>query len=600
MRSVRVLSVVAGLSAWLPGCVGITLAADAEPGPSQEATAGPGGVALNIYGDRNVVSVSLADPQVKAIVARLMATSTRIQKRQKGQDDRLSEIGRQMEDVRQAVASIVAASRQPNADKSSLETVSLLSAGQIEPAQKLLKAQEDATLHATDQHGSDDSTPRQRAAELAMDQAALASLSDTQAAIAAYQRASQYEPDNPWTLMKLGDLQMSAGRTSDALATFEQAKAIAGQRRSPKLGPGKFEHEVSAASLRSGDAMAALGDNDGALAQYREGLKASELFDDASPDFTGLLWARAALHQRIGDVFVVKRDFARAFDEYQRSVQIRKRIVAARPSDSRLALGLASTYQKIGDLLTKQADYERAIRAYQEAAAAVPASTETGSASLNNTLARIYQRTGNAELHNGDRVNARRSFLQALTFQKSLVAQDPKNAEWQQELAFTRMRIGDLEMGGGSHEQALTEYREALRISIELAAIDSKNVDSERRVAVCERKVGVALYARGDSDGALASLHRSVKLSEKLVGQEPTNPDWRTDLALTYWRLGMVEHGQPLEDRTKYLEKSVEIFNELNEKGELAQDDRKYAAGASSDLNQLRRRQSSGSARSGV
>ncbi|AOK56543.1 hypothetical protein WT15_20225 [Burkholderia stagnalis] len=543
---------------------------------------------MNIYGDRNVVSVSLADPQVKAIVDRLTITSTRIQKRQKGQDNRLSELGRQMDNVTQAVASIVAESRQPHADNFTLETVSLLSAGRVESAQKVLKAREDAVLKSADHRPSDGSTPRQRAAELALDQAALASLSDTQTAIEAYKRASQYEPDNPWTLLKLGDLQMDAGRPSDALDTFEKAKTIARQQRSPTSRAGVHEHELSAALLRTGDAMSTLGENDRALEQYHEGLKASDRFDDASPDFTGLLWARAALHQRIGDAYVTRGDGDHALSEYDRSVQIRKRIVAARPSNVPLALGLASAHQKIGELFTKQRKYKDAFQAFTEAESALPASTEADLDAVNNRRGRIYERWGVAKYESGDLAGARESYLKALSIQKSLVAKDGENAEWQRELASTHIRIGDLEMRQRRLEKAEANYTVARLIYTDLAKIDPKNKDFKRLLAISERKVGVALSGRKESERALEPLHRSIQLSEELIRETPTNAEWRADLAITYWRLGSVARGQSIEDRMKYLKMSIEIFNYLESKGQLWPSEKNFADQASDELEKLR------------
>src|SRR5262249_55558345 len=152
--------------------------------------------------------------------------------------DNLAELSRQMEDVRQAVASLVASARQPDADQASQKAVNLLAAGNTESARDVLKNEEHAALQAAGQQGENGPAQMRRAAMLAMDQGALASLTDTQAAMAAYERASRYEPDNPWTLFKLGDLQLIGGRTTDALATFDKAKTVIEQHRSPSARPG--------------------------------------------------------------------------------------------------------------------------------------------------------------------------------------------------------------------------------------------------------------------------------------------------------------------------------------------------------------------------
>jgi tetratricopeptide (TPR) repeat protein len=583
----------------LPGSVGLAvgLSFDARAGdddtvPSQVAKAGPGGVALNIHGDQNVVNISPSDPQVKAIVNRLMATSVRIQKRQRGQDESLAELGRQMEDVQLTVASLVAFSRQPHSDQASQQAVNLLAAGETDAARNVLKEEERAAVQAAAQQGANDpagSAQRKRAAILAMDQGALASLTDTQAAIAAYERASQYEPDNPWTLYKLGDVQLTGGRTADALGTFEKAKKVAETSRSPKARPSTYEHEMAAASIRIGDAKAAQGDNSGALERYRDGLRISEPYADASPDMTGLLRARAALYQRVGDALVLKRDYAGASVEYERSVAVRKRLLDYRPDDTVSAVGLSSTYQKFGDLRAKQLDYLRAISAYEDARQVTQKSSDPNSTFARSNEAKILQRIGSAQLAQKETVKAHRSFNEALSIWTSLVVQDPSNFEWEQNLALTYVKLGDLNIAGRNYDQAVSAYQRALSISIDLANHDGTNLDLQRRLAICQRKVGFALNLDGNNKGALDALRNAVQTGERLVQRDSSNAEWRTDLALAYWRLGTIREGQRIEDRSAALHRSDDIFMQLKTKGELARDDEQYASAVSREVAQLPR-----------
>ncbi|MDR5812404.1 MULTISPECIES: hypothetical protein [unclassified Caballeronia] len=96
------------IGSWLAvGCLGLfaglaedARAAEEQTSPGQVARAGPGGVALNILGDRNIVTINPADPQVRVIVARLVTSSAQTRKRQRGQDEAIAELGRQVDDVR--------------------------------------------------------------------------------------------------------------------------------------------------------------------------------------------------------------------------------------------------------------------------------------------------------------------------------------------------------------------------------------------------------------------------------------------------------------------------------------------------------------------
>lgn len=583
------------IGSWLAvGCLGLfaglaedARAAEEQTSPGQVARAGPGGVALNILGDRNIVTINPADPQVRVIVARLVTSSAQTRKRQRGQDEAIAELGRQVDDVRQAVAAVVAAARQPAADKASRDAADLLAIGDTGPAQALLRQQEFAALKAAELDGANSAAQRERAATLAIDQGALASLSDTQTAIAAYERAVRYEPDNPWNLFRLGDLLMISGHTQEALATFEKARTLAGQQRALRGRPGGYEHAMAASLLRSGDALVVLGKPDAALVRYREGLDVSSPYADAGADMTGMLRARAALYQRVGDLYVLRREWAKALREYQNSVEVRERLLKGRPTDAVIALGLSSTWQKIGDAYVQQLNHEKALTAFEQARRVALPPSDADRPLWSSNEAKILQRMGNAQIGQRKRVEAQENYAQALTIRRALVAQDPKNLEWKDDLAYTCMRMGNLQFGNREFKSALSSYQEALAISLELVKQDESNLEWKRAAALSQRKVGFAHEANGNSALAQGSLTDSMHGSEALLRSDPTNAEWRTDLAITLLRLGTIT-GQTAEQRAVWLRRSQDIFEGLRSKGELAGEDEQYAAAAARELDQVR------------
>ncbi|MCO4876230.1 tetratricopeptide repeat protein [Paraburkholderia caribensis] len=554
---------------------------------SQTARAEAGGVAVNVNGDGNVVTVSLADPQVKVIVKRLMSVSLRMQKSQRANDETLATLGRQIAEVQRAVATMVAASRQPDDDPAGRAAVDALMTGDTRPSQDFLRRQEVDALNRAGQKGAVGTDGVQAASNFASEQAALLSISNISDALQVYQRAVDYQPDDPWTLMRLGDAQVTAGKTSAALSTFERAVELI----KPKLSSSNrySSHTMAAALLRIGDVLAMKGENKSALDHYQDALNLNAKSTDANVDGIGVMRNRATLYQHMGDIFVQQREYQQAMDAYQTSLSIRQTAADTHSNELLVVLGLSSTCQKVGDLFDKKQDYANALAYYQKAidAGGKLSSTDADSSIWKANLASIHQRTANVLIDQHKRNVAFDHIRMAVDLRVQLVSEDSANLQWKQELAFSKMKLGDLLFAERNYGRALDAYREAHALYKDVAEADTDNSDRIRWLAVSLRKKGLALTVEGEYAAALDDLGTAVFLDQKLVDHDEGNAVWQTDLALARWRLAAVESGQSVETRIDLLQRSLKALESLQRHNKLAPDDQKYPGMVSRDLSNL-------------
>ena len=210
-------------------------------------------------------------------VLRIMATLTEENIALRGRVKELEEV------LGAAVARTLTAAAQPDAAEAAITAANALEAGDTRPAEALLSNQERDQAAQIGALGANDDQQRRQAAALARAQGALAVGHDGRAALAAFQRAAEYEPDDAWTHFFVGDLHVLLGDLNAAMQSFrkgfEIAEALAG--RDPANT--EWQRDLSVSQNKIGDVLKAQGDGPGALAAYRRGLEIAEALAGRDP-----------------------------------------------------------------------------------------------------------------------------------------------------------------------------------------------------------------------------------------------------------------------------------------------------------------------------
>ena len=106
---------------------------------------------------------------------------------------------------------------------------------------------------------------------------------DVRAALAAFERAAEYEPDDTWTHFFIGDLHLLLGDLNAAMQSFQSGVARAEARLRASADDLDAQRDLSVSQNKIGDVLVAQGDGAGALAAYREGLAIAEALAARDP-----------------------------------------------------------------------------------------------------------------------------------------------------------------------------------------------------------------------------------------------------------------------------------------------------------------------------
>lgn len=181
----------------------------------------PSSTRLGVTGD---------DPRVLQIVATL---TDELERKNRLIDERAEEnvtlrgrVKELEEQLQAAIARTLTAAAQPDADEAAIAAADALEAGDSRPAEALLSRQEREEAAQIGSPGADDARQRRQAAALAREQGALAMGHDVRAALGAFKRAAEYEPDDTWTHFFIGDLHVRLGDLNAAIQSFRKGLAI--------------------------------------------------------------------------------------------------------------------------------------------------------------------------------------------------------------------------------------------------------------------------------------------------------------------------------------------------------------------------------------
>src|SRR5579883_3482714 len=299
---------------------------------------------------------------------------------------------------------------------------------------------------------------------------AFAYLHDTDAALRAYAKAAEIDPDNAEGLIFLGELQQRAGYLDAAKQSFERVIALGNRIDNPQLRHWAY--------FLLGDVEAALGNRSPALDQYERGQSLLQSLLRSDPN--NAEWQRdlSVSYNKIGDIRAARGDRDGALKAYEDGLDIRKRLAARDPNNAEWQRDLSVSYDRVGDIRAARGDRDGALKAYED----------------------------------------------GLDIRKRLAARDPNNAEWQRDLSVSYDRVGDIRAARGDRDGALKAYEDGLDIRKRLAARDPNNVQWQTDVVVSYVKLAQAGAANGEAllRDALAILLR-LDAEDRLTHEQK---DW--------------------------------------------------------------------------
>ncbi len=316
---------------------------------------------------------------------------------------------------------------------------------------------------------------------------------------------------------KVADVQLATGDYAGAIETFEQSRDAMFQiiQQDPRI---SYLRDLAISFNRSGDARRATGDGPGALADYRNGLKVSQMMVSELPDDDGFRRDLGVSHSKVGLALRMTNDLEGALAEFELALSISETLAAKSPDDIELQRDLTVGLNSIGDVRRLMGDNQGSFDPYRRSVA----------------------------------------------ISEKLVARDPANTQWRRDLELGYGKLGDAEGEAGHLAGALEQFRSSLDIAQHLVDTDPDNAQWQRDLSIAHNKVGDVLAAQGDREAAAAEYRAGYEIAEMQHKAAPGNVQRAVDAAYSRYKLGTAGI-----DAERNLGDALDMLNGLKSEGRL-------------------------------
>lgn len=335
-----------------------------------------------------------------------------------------------------------------------------------------------------------------KAATIARERAAMASVRDTSAAVAAWSMVVEYEASEATNWWSYGDILVKAGNLVEATKAFLRFNKLAEEDAIRKPDDLDALDELSISFNKLGEMQWMQGNLSAALENYKKSFEICKKFVADNPWAHYLKYDLAASLQRIGDIQLAQGHLTLALDSYQKSLVISQEVYAFEPSwDRQIVLAIA--HEKIGDIEVALGHRHEALDNYQQSAEIAEAillqifsnNATNFTEESNFHLTFIYAKIGDIYLKNRDPVKALERFRKSLVITNELVTNNPSNSLWQRDLMISFCKIGEALEAQGNPSGALENFQKGLAIAEQLTARDSTNVIWQHDLSVVMKDI---------------------------------------------------------------------------------------------------------------
>lgn len=288
------------------------------------------------------------------------------------------------------------------------------------------------------------------------------------------------------------------------------------------------------ASVVGGPGQGNLGDDDGAIRNYRKALELLAGLDARLPGEARVRLCRAAVQRELGSVLEHKGDVSGALESYRSAAQEAR----AEAGDAALRLVHIDALLGVGAIQVRHGETPEAIATSREALdmAETLARLKPDDKDARGALARARAALARPLARGGDLEGALRLHAEALALWVALARAEPQNAAYQSSLARAHIERGTVLNRLARSKEALEEYAAGTTILESLLAVDPGNADARRAV------FGAALLTcdtqgRVQARAALPACQRAMELGDAMVAASSAARP-RLDLALACLALG--------------------------------------------------------------
>ena len=338
---------------------------------------------------------------------------------------------------------------------------------------------------------------------------------------------------------RVGDAQgyphlPNLGRTDEALRSYR--KALEARKRCLRGGrEPEYLRPLCDSYYKLGDVLAHVGDSNGAIANFEEGVRIAEELSDQRLLGNGYL--------RMGDVRIRSADPKGALASYQAAAGAHGRWARSMPPE-RASRTLATVRLRVGDALQELGWLQNCRLEYQHALDALGGlpKDELSRPAAQRQLMIVYHSLGNVAgnpfyLNLGDSVAAATYYQRALELAKSLQEADAKNMQARADVALSLWKLGAV-LRDRHPRQAIPHLKQAVSIVTDLAAMSNANTEHLRNQAFYLLTLGQSLRLAGDGRSAIVPLQRALAIQRRISEKDRKRSQFLHDIPITLDALG--------------------------------------------------------------
>ncbi len=383
--------------------------------------------------------------------------------------------------------------------------LALLKSEKVSEAQGLFR-------EVAEQKASEAKISGQEAAVAFRNLGAIANLRDPKGALQAYDRALEFEPEDPESLYWSGWLNLQAGNLSAAETRLVALLKI-GERSDNQLALFRSHLRLGELAVERGALATALEEENAARSIALSQLK-------ATPDDADWLRNLSASYEKIGTILDKQNNLVGSVEAYNSSLEIDNRLFRADPRNAAYRRDLSISEEKVGDALLRQQQADSAIEKYRS----------------------------------------------SLALRNDLLKSDPNNVIYQQELGVSFECIGNALRAQHKPLEALEQYKSAKSYYEKLATASDASPKVQFFLGYILEKIGLILSEEGQDVEAMENYEASVRIRDKLLESEPTNLADRFAVSNLRWRIGnlLMKQNARGEALATY-ESALEMFQKLSQ-----------------------------------
>ncbi|MCC0011973.1 MAG: toll/interleukin-1 receptor domain-containing protein [Rhodobiaceae bacterium] len=382
----------------------------------------------------------------------------------------------------------------------------------------------------------------------------------------------QWLEDISASLNRIGNIRLSEGDTSGALAAYEESLAISRKLLMHDPEVAKWQRGLSISLNKVGETRLKQGDAKGALEVYEESLVIRRKRARAARENTQSQRDLAVSLNAIGGLRMRAGDSSGALKVYEENLKIIQELLNREPENTEWQRDLLFSLNNIGDVRRHTGDVQGALKAYEESLEVRRklAKRDPDNTQWQRDLSVGLDRIGGIRRQTGDIAGASEAYEESLRIRRELVKRDPDNADWQHVLSFSLNYIGDIRKRTGDTNAALEAYEESLRIRRELVKRDPDNANWKRDTAVSLNNVGDMFLKTSDNRAAFEAYAESLEIARALVARDPDSVGWQVDLVIALYKTARASSNTDFQRSA--LEEAIRILEHLEAGGVLTAD----------------------------